>query len=59
MGVGFWEQQVNDLMTGIGGLGGFNVPLDTPTPDPTLPPYPAPSYYPRIMTLDLKSTVIK
>lgn len=46
--MGFWEQQVNDLMTGIGGLGGFNPPLDTPTPDPTLPPYPYPSYYPQI-----------
>jgi hypothetical protein len=46
--VGFWQQQVNDLMTGIGGLGGFNVPQDTPTPDPTLPPYPAPTYSPQI-----------
>jgi hypothetical protein len=44
--VAFWQQQVNDLMTGIGGLGGFNAPLDTP--DPTLPPYPAPTYSPRI-----------
>ncbi len=35
-------------MTGIGGLGGFNAPLDTPTPDPTMPPYPAPTYYPQI-----------
>ncbi len=47
-GVGFWQQQVNDLVTGIGGLGGINPPLETPTPDPTLPPYPAPSYYPQI-----------
>lgn len=46
--VGFWQQQVNDLMTGIGGLGGFNPPLDSPTPDPTLPPYPAPTYQPQI-----------
>lgn len=46
MGVGFWQQQVNDLMTGIGGLGGFNPPLDTP--NPTLPPYPAPTYSPQI-----------
>ena len=46
MGVGFWQQQVNDLMTGIGGFGGFNPPLDTP--DPTLPPYPAPTYSPQI-----------
>jgi hypothetical protein len=52
MGVGFWDQQVNDLMTGIGGLGGGNVPLDTPTPDPTLPPQPPPSYYPQIPTWD-------
>lgn len=48
VGVGFWGQQVNDLMTGIGGLGGFNPPLDTPVPDPTLPPYPAPTYSPQI-----------
>lgn len=48
VGVGFWEQQVGDLMTGIGGLGGFNPPLDTPTPDPTLPPYPYPTYSPQI-----------
>ena len=33
-------------MTGIGGLGGFDPPLDTP--DPTLPPYPAPTYSPQI-----------
>lgn len=33
-------------MTGIGGLGGFDPPLDTPTPDPTLPPYPYPSPMP-------------
>jgi hypothetical protein len=46
VGVGFWQQQVNDLMTGIGGLGGFDAPLDTP--DPTLPPYPAPTYSPQI-----------
>lgn len=52
MDVGFWEQQVGDLMTGIGGLGGFNAPLDTPTPDPTLPPFPPPTYYPRIPTWD-------
>lgn len=39
-------------MTGIGGLGGFNPPLDAPTPDPTLPPYPPPSYYPQIPTWD-------
>ena len=44
----FWQNQVNDLLTGIGGLGGMAVPLNTPTPDPTLPPYPAPSYYPQI-----------
>lgn len=35
-------------MTGIGGLGGFNAPLDTPTPDPTLPPYPPSTYYPQV-----------
>jgi hypothetical protein len=46
--VGFWQQQVNDLMTGIGGLGGFNPPLEPPAPDPTLPPYPAPTYQPQI-----------
>jgi uncharacterized protein DUF4226 len=51
-GVGFWQQQVNDLMTGIGGLGGVNPPLETPAPDPTLPPYPPPSYYPQIPTWD-------
>ena len=55
MGVGFWEQQVNDLMTGIGGLGGFSVPLDTPSPSPapTLEPYP----YPGPMPLDPGGTV--
>ena len=46
--MGFWQQQVNDLVTGIGGLGGFNPPLEPPTPDPTLPPYPAPTYQPQI-----------
>jgi hypothetical protein len=46
--VGFWQQQVDDLLTGIGALGGMDAPLDTPTPDPTLPPYPAPTYYPQI-----------
>lgn len=46
--MGFWQQQVDDLLTGIGGLGGINSPLNTPTPDPTLPPYPAPSYYPQV-----------
>ncbi|MCI4675951.1 ABC transporter substrate-binding protein [Candidatus Mycolicibacterium alkanivorans] len=29
-------------MAGTGGLGGLNVPLDSPTPSPTLPPFPAP-----------------
>lgn len=46
----FWQQQVDDLLTGVGALGGGRgtVPLDTPTPDPTLPPYPAPGYSPQI-----------
>lgn len=44
----FWQQQVDDLLTGVGALGGGTMPLDTPTPDPTLPPYPAPSHYPQI-----------
>ncbi|NTY63938.1 DUF4226 domain-containing protein [Mycolicibacterium sphagni] len=46
--MGFWQHQVNDLMKGIGNLGGFTPPLDTPTPGPTLPPYPAPTYSPQI-----------
>jgi hypothetical protein len=46
--VAFWQQQVNDLLTGIGALGRFDVPLDTPSPtpppDPTLEPYPYPTH---------------
>lgn len=44
--MGFWQQQVNDLLTGIGALGGRDAPLDTPAPDPTLEPYPYPSPMP-------------
>jgi hypothetical protein len=50
--VGFWQQQVDDLLTGIGALGGMNAPLDTPTPGPTLPPSPAPTYSPQIPGTD-------
>ncbi|TDH47877.1 DUF4226 domain-containing protein [Mycobacterium eburneum] len=49
--VGFWQQQVDDLMTGIGGLGGLP-PLDTPTlepyPYPSPMPTPVPQYPPYI-----------
>ena len=55
MGVGFWQQQVNDLMTGLDGLGGFIAPLDTP--DPTLPPYPARTYSPPIPGPDARPEV--
>ena len=57
--VGFWQQQVDDLVTGIGALSGRDAPLDgpsptldTPSPDPTLEPYPPPSYYPTIPNPD-------
>ena len=52
--VGFWDRQVDDLMTGIGRLvGGDGAPLappSTPTPTPPPPPAdllpPAPAYDP-------------
>ena len=57
--VGFWQQQVDDLLTGIGGLSGLDAPLngptpsvDTPAPEPTLEPYPYPSYYPQLPNPD-------
>lgn len=60
MGVGFWEQQVNDLMTGIGGLGGFDPPRETPTldpyPYPSPMPTPVPKYPPYIPEQDMNTT---
>jgi hypothetical protein len=50
--VTFWRQQVDDLLTGIGALGGMDAPLDTPSPAPTLPPYPAPTHYPQVAGSD-------
>ena len=35
---GFWQQQVDDLLTAIGALGGMDAPPDTPTPGPTVAP---------------------
>ncbi len=44
--MGFWERQVNDLLTGIGELVGGGVSLSPPTPTPSPSPSPDPSTHP-------------